>query len=86
VNPHIEPLRIPSLKHHRRGNVNYRRHGSREEYLSGYLPPIAIPGKLLHHPQNLVTIELFSLLILFTTGNSLSTYSPPQSRLLQGLP
>jgi hypothetical protein len=28
VNPLIEPLRIPSLKHHRRGKADYRRHGS----------------------------------------------------------
>jgi hypothetical protein len=28
VNPLIEPLRIPSLKHRRRGKADYRRHGS----------------------------------------------------------
>jgi hypothetical protein len=28
VNPLIEPLRIPSLEHHRRGKADYRRHGS----------------------------------------------------------
>jgi hypothetical protein len=40
----------------------------REEYLSGYPSPIAIPGKLLRHPRNLVTVELFSSPILFTMG------------------
>jgi hypothetical protein len=59
--------------------------GHREEYSSGHSSPTAIPDKLLRHPQNLVTIELFSSLILFTTGNSLSTRSSPQSRLPQGL-
>jgi hypothetical protein len=57
----------------------------REEYLSGYLPPTAIPDKLLCHPRNLVTVEHFSSLILFATGNSLSTRSSPQPRLPQGL-
>jgi hypothetical protein len=28
VNPLIEPLRIPSPEHHRRGKVDYRHHGS----------------------------------------------------------
>jgi hypothetical protein len=35
-----------------------------------HLPPTAtLPGKLLHHPQNLVTIEHFSSSILFIVGN-----------------
>jgi hypothetical protein len=69
VNPIIEPLRIPSPEYHRRGKVDYRRHGSREEYLSGYLPPTAtLPGKLLRHLRNLVIVELFSSPILFAAG------------------
>jgi hypothetical protein len=42
--------------------------GHREKY-PGHLPPTAtFPDKLLRHPRNLVTVELFSLLILFTAG------------------
>jgi hypothetical protein len=49
--------------------ANYCRHGSHEGCLSGYLPPTAtIPDKLLHHPRNLVIVELFSSPILFTAG------------------
>jgi hypothetical protein len=40
----------------------------REEYLSGYSSPTTIPGKLLRHPRNLVTVELFSSPILFAMG------------------
>jgi energy-converting hydrogenase Eha subunit F len=32
------------------------------------LHPLQSPGKLLRHPRNLVTVELFSSLILFTAG------------------
>jgi hypothetical protein len=32
------------------------------------LHPLQSPGKLLHHPRNLVTVEHFSSPILFTTG------------------
>jgi hypothetical protein len=32
------------------------------------LHPLQFPNKLLRHPRNLVTIELFSLLILFVAG------------------
>jgi hypothetical protein len=32
------------------------------------LHPLQSPGKLLHHPWNLVTVELFLSLILFTAG------------------
>jgi hypothetical protein len=43
--------------------------GHREEYPSGHTPPTTtLPGKLLHHPRNLVTVEHFSPLILFTAG------------------
>jgi hypothetical protein len=39
------------------------------DYSFGPLPPTAtLPGKLLHHPRNLVTVEHFSSSILFTTG------------------
>jgi hypothetical protein len=50
------------------------------------LHPLQLPGKLLRHPRNLVTVELFSSPILFAMGNSLSTRSPPQPKLPQGLP
>jgi hypothetical protein len=62
--------------------ANYRRHGSREECLSGYLPPTAIPGKLLRHPQNLVTVEFFSSSILFIVG----IHFPPILFHSQGYP
>jgi hypothetical protein len=68
VNPLIELLRIPSPEHHHRGKADYRRHGSREEYLSGYLPPTTIPSKLLRHPWNLIIVELILSPILFATG------------------
>jgi hypothetical protein len=43
--------------------------GHREEHSSGHLPPTAtLPGKLLRHPRNLVTVEYFSSPILFATG------------------
>jgi hypothetical protein len=49
--------------------ANYRRNGSHEGCLSGYLPPTAtISGKLLHYSWNLVIVELFSSPILFTAG------------------
>jgi hypothetical protein len=82
VNPLIKPLRIPSPEHHRRGKVDYRRHGLSEEYLSGYLPPTTIPGKLLRHPQNLVTVEYFSSPTLFNTG----LHFPPVILHNQGYP
>jgi hypothetical protein len=41
----------------------------REEYLSGYSSPTAIPGKLLRHPRNLITVEHFSSSILFIVAN-----------------
>jgi hypothetical protein len=41
--------------------------GHREKYLSGYPPPTTIPGKLLRHPRNPVTIKFFSPSILFAT-------------------
>jgi hypothetical protein len=40
----------------------------REEYPSGHSSPTAIPGKLLHHPRNLVTVEYFSSPIPFVAG------------------
>jgi hypothetical protein len=40
----------------------------REEYLSGYSSPTAIPGKLLRHPRRLVIVEHFSSPIWFATG------------------
>jgi hypothetical protein len=49
--------------------ANYHRHGSHEECLSGYLPPMAtIPDRLLRHPRNVIIVELFSSPILFTAG------------------
>jgi hypothetical protein len=49
--------------------ANYHRHGSHEECLFGHLPPTAtLPGKLLRHPRNLVTVELILPPILFTAG------------------
>jgi hypothetical protein len=42
--------------------------GHHEEYSSGHSSPTTIPDKLLHHPRNLITVELFSSLILFTAG------------------
>jgi hypothetical protein len=32
------------------------------------LHPLQSPGKLLHHPRNLIIVELFSSLILFNAG------------------
>jgi hypothetical protein len=40
----------------------------REKYLSGYPPPTTIPDKLLRHPRNLITVELFLSPILFSMG------------------
>jgi hypothetical protein len=38
-----------------------------EDYSFGHLPPTAtLPGKLLRHLRNLVTVELILSLILFT--------------------
>jgi hypothetical protein len=54
----------------------------REEHLSGYSSSTTIPGKLLRHPRNLVTIELFSSPILFTAGIHL----PPVLLHNQGYP
>jgi hypothetical protein len=40
-----------------------------EDYSFGHLPPTAtLPGKLLRHLRNLVTVELILSLILFTAG------------------
>jgi hypothetical protein len=48
-----------------------------------HLPPTAtLPGKLLRHPRNLVTIELFSSPILFIAG----IHFPPILLHNQGLP
>jgi hypothetical protein len=48
-----------------------------------HLPPTAtLPGKLLRHPRNLVTIELFSSAILFIAG----IHFPPILLHNQGLP
>jgi hypothetical protein len=39
------------------------------DYPFGHPPPTAtLPGKLLRHPRNLVTVEHFSSPILFATG------------------
>jgi hypothetical protein len=39
------------------------------DYSFGHLPPTAtLPGKLLRHPRNLVTVEYFSSPILFIAG------------------
>jgi hypothetical protein len=39
------------------------------DYSFGHLPPTAtLPGKLLHHPRNLVTVELILSPILFAAG------------------
>jgi hypothetical protein len=46
------------------------------------LHPLQSPGKLLRHPRNLVTVELFSSLILFTTG----IHFPPILLHNQGYP
>jgi hypothetical protein len=54
----------------------------REEYPSGHSSPTAIPGKLLRHSQNLVTVELLSSLILLTAG----THFPPVLLHNQGYP
>jgi hypothetical protein len=41
----------------------------REEYPSGHSSPTTtLPGKLLRHPRNLVTVEHFSSPILFIAG------------------
>jgi hypothetical protein len=56
--------------------------GHREKYFSGHSPPTAIPGKLLRHPRNLVTVEHFSSLILFITG----IHFPPVLLHNQGYP
>jgi hypothetical protein len=54
----------------------------REEYLSGYSSPTAIPDKLLRHPRNLVTVELILSPILFNAG----IYFPPILLYNQGYP
>jgi hypothetical protein len=39
------------------------------DYSFGYLPPTAtLPGKLLRHPRNLITVEHFLSPILFAKG------------------
>jgi hypothetical protein len=39
------------------------------DYSFGHLPPTAtLPGKLLRHPRNLITVKHFSPPILFATG------------------
>jgi hypothetical protein len=40
----------------------------RGDYLFGHSLPTTIPGKLLRHPRNLVTVELILSPILFATG------------------
>jgi hypothetical protein len=53
------------------------------DYSFGHLPPVAtLPGKLLRHPQNLVTVEHFSSSILFTAG----IHFPPVLLHNQGYP
>jgi hypothetical protein len=49
---------------------------------SAILHPLQTPGKLLRHPRNLFTVELFSSLTLFTTG----IYFPPVLLHNQGYP
>jgi hypothetical protein len=46
------------------------------------LHPLPSPGKLLRHPRNLVTVELFSSPILFATG----IHFPPVLLHNQGYP
>jgi hypothetical protein len=46
------------------------------------LHPLQFPSKLLRHPQNLATVELFSPSILFTTG----IHFPPVLLHNQGYP
>jgi hypothetical protein len=58
----------------------------RGDYLFGHSLPTTIPGKLLRHPRNLVTVEHFSSVDPVHRGNSLSVSSPPQPSLPQGLP
>jgi hypothetical protein len=41
--------------------------GYREEYPPVIFHPLQFPDKLLHYPQNLVTVKLFSSPILFAT-------------------
>jgi hypothetical protein len=48
--------------------------------------PLQSLGKLLRHPRNLVTVEYFLPPNPVHRGNSLSAYSPLQSRLSQGFP
>jgi hypothetical protein len=56
--------------------------GHHEKY-PGHLPPTAtLPGKLLRHPRNLITVELFSSPILFATG----IHFPPILLPNQGYP
>jgi hypothetical protein len=53
------------------------------DYSFGHLPPTAtLPGKLLHHPRNLITVEYFSSPVLFTMGLHL----PPVLLHNQGYP
>jgi hypothetical protein len=40
----------------------------RGDYLFGHSLPTTIPGKLLRHPRNLVTVKYFSSPILFIAG------------------
>jgi hypothetical protein len=40
----------------------------RGDYLFGHSLPTTIPGKLLRHPRNLITVKYFSSSILFATG------------------
>jgi hypothetical protein len=57
--------------------------GHCEKYPSNHSPPTAtLPGKLLRHPRNLVTVELFSPPILFTA----EIYFPPVLLHNQGYP
>jgi hypothetical protein len=57
--------------------------GHHEEHPSGHLPPTAtLPSKLLRHPRNLITVELFSSPILFIAG----IHFPPVLLYNQGYP
>jgi hypothetical protein len=55
---------------------------SSSSYPFDHPPPTTIPGKLLHHPRNLATVEQFSPSILFTVG----IHFPPILLHNQGYP
>jgi hypothetical protein len=54
----------------------------RGDYLFGHSLPTTIPGKLLHHPRNLITVKYFSSSILFIVG----IHFPPVLLHNQGYP